>query len=238
MEIIRKDGAPEGAKKSVAVSLNREEKALLAEALEQCRQAADDVEERVTTLGIWLLQHVFGNQARAALEGQGPGKAKTGDNKVWAALQRRAGGPSLRLNGRILSVALRVAAWDRLIQSDSWRQLDIGRKELMLPFNDPALMREGAEHVTSMGMTQEATREYVHQKLKQEGRAAAPRRLNPTRIVAALAKLRGRYTASDVRRTVRGFAKHHAAEDVKALAKEVDSTIEFLRGLKRDLKGK
>ena len=59
----------------------------------------------------------------------------------------RAGGPTLRLSTRMLSVALHVAAWDKRINDEAWRGLDLGRKELLLPLGDDARLREAAQHV-------------------------------------------------------------------------------------------
>ena len=87
-------------------------------------------------------------------------------------LLARAGGPTLQLNPRLLYVALHIAARDKRIPDQAWRALEPGRKELRLPLGDDALMREAAEHVQAMKLSQRATRAYVG-SLRQTTKAAA-----------------------------------------------------------------
>ena len=228
----REGAAPE------RVTLKAGEKTLLGEALEQCRQAADEVQDRIVTLGVWLLRHVFAGDARAALGDGGPRRAiepgVPADNRVWAELLRRAGGPTLRLNPRMLSVALRAAAWDKLIPDESWRSLDVGRKELLLPLAEPALLREGAQHVVAMRLTQRATRGYVQATLQAHRGERPESRVTAKRLASSLRSTRERLMDGATRRRVRQFKKL-GGEERKVLAAEVDALIAALREMKRDL---
>ena len=242
------------------VTLNAGEKLLLDEALEQCRQAADEVQDRVVTLGVWLLRHLFHGDARAAL-GDGTaaddasaktaapaapaapkasgkaGKADAQGNLVWAELVRRAGGPTLRLSPKMLSVALRSAAWDRLIPDESWRGLDVGRKELLLPLAAPDLLREGAQHVVAMRLTQRATRQYVQTTLQSRHGKKAESRLTPRQVAGALKKTRLRLVDTVAKRRIRQFRMKYDATERKQLVTEVDALIAALRAMKKELGG-
>ena len=54
-------------------------------------------------------------------------------NRVWQGLMGRAGAPTLRVSERLMTVAPVIAAHDKRIQDESWRLLEVGRKELLLP---------------------------------------------------------------------------------------------------------
>lgn len=231
--IAKMSRSPRKAAASEArVTLNREEKALLDEALEQCRVAADEVQDQLTALGRWLLTHVFGGDAKAALAGD-----RVGRSRVWSELLRRAGGPSLRLNGKVLSSAVRIAAWDHVIQDEHWRLLDAGRKELLLPLAEAKLLREGAKHVTAMRLTQRATAAYVQATLEVLRGANATSRLTAGRITAQLRGLRERYATGAVRRRVREIVERADAEERRALEGELERVIALLREMKRDVRG-
>lgn len=150
-------GALETSTKPARASRTQGPDALLAEALRQAEETRNVVEDALVGFGRWLLVHVFEGDAGAVLTGERR-------NAVWAELQRRAGGPSLRLSKRFLSVAVRIAAHDQRIQDDSWRLLEPGRKELLLPLaagTDEAPLREAAQHVMAMKLSHRATKAYV-----------------------------------------------------------------------------
>src|SRR5438045_1818646 len=81
------------------VHLTSPEKKVFSEALRRGADLADEVEAKVVAFGRWLLEAVFANDASAALDD------KT-QNPVWLELVRRSGGPTLRVNRRLLYVAL------------------------------------------------------------------------------------------------------------------------------------
>lgn len=124
-----------------AIRLSSAEKRIFEEALRRGEDLADDVQSKVSAYGRWLLATVFDNDATVALD------EKT-KHPVWLELVRRAGGPTLRIGRRMLYVALQVAANDKRITDDTWRRLDAGRKEILLPLDDPRSLRDAAEHVS------------------------------------------------------------------------------------------
>jgi hypothetical protein len=78
------------------------EKKLLDEALRRGEDLREEVESAVTSYGRWTLDAVFAGDASAALDGRTK-------NPVWTELVRRAGGPTLRVNRRVLYVAVAIA---------------------------------------------------------------------------------------------------------------------------------
>jgi hypothetical protein len=150
------------------VKLTSREKALLDEALRRGEDLREQVETTVTSYGRWLLGSIFGGDASAALDDKS-------SNVVWRELVRRAGGPTLRIGRRMLYVALQLAARDKRIADTTWRGLDAGRKELLLPLGDDGRLREAAQHVAKFNLTQASTRQYVSSLLVSAGRAPALR---------------------------------------------------------------
>jgi hypothetical protein len=172
--------------------LTREQHAVFAEALQRANRTCEVVEREVIDLGQWLLVKVFDDDAGAVL-----GKSRM--NAVWRALVARAGGPTLRLSEKVLSVAVHIAAHDKRIQDDSWRLLDHGRKELLLPLNEEPLMRKAAQHVVDMKMSQSATKEYVA-ALRSEQDSPVIRRVSLSRMRRRLGALRARVSDHDFSR--------------------------------------
>jgi len=183
--------------------LSKSERALLAEALRRAEGTRNVVESALLDFGRWLLNEIFHDDAGAALENKR-------DNPVWLELLSRAGGPTLRLGERFLYVSLEIAAHDKRIQDDAWRLLDPGRKELLLPIKDEARMREAAQHVVAMKLSQRATRAYVRAEKAAQGTAAAPR-VTQKRFEAHVRRFRERVLdpayKRKVERSLRDLAK-------------------------------
>ena len=133
------------------VHLTPIERQVFGEALRLGADLADEVEAKVSAFGRWLLEAVFDNDAAAALDG----KTK---NPVWQELVRRAGGPTLRVSKHMLYVAVQLAAYDKRITDQTWRGLDTGRKELLLPLAEDRRLRDAAQHVSKFNLTQTKTR--------------------------------------------------------------------------------
>jgi hypothetical protein len=177
--IARRDPDPQRADERV--TLTADERVLLAEAIRRGEQARDAMESAAVAFGRWLLIEVFRGDATAALEG--------GERvRVWRALLEAADGYRLRLDKRTLSVSLRIAAYDERLQDDVWRLLDAGRKALLLPLEDPALLKQAARHVTTMRLTLAATAQYVA-NLRRELGAPPALRMTPERALRAVHKL-------------------------------------------------
>ncbi len=150
---------------ALAGPLTKEQRLLLAEALRRAELARDTIEDAVVELGRWLLVHVFEDDSTAALEGRR-------DNPVWRELLDRAGGPSLKMPARALHISVRIAAFDKRIQDEAWRNLEPGRKELLLPLRSEEALREGAQHVTAMKLSHRDTKAYVKAHLPPQGEAS------------------------------------------------------------------
>ncbi len=195
-EIVRAPAAGE-----VTPALNAAQRRLLAEALRLGEETRDEIESSLVRFGRWALVNVFDNDASEALD-------NARGNPVWESMIARAGGPTLRLSTRMLSVALHVAAWDKRINDEAWRGLDLGRKELLLPLGDDARLREAAQHVSTLKLTQRATRDFVGTLLAQTGGRAV--RLTAPRLSARVRRFRAGIEG-------RGFLKR-----VQTLARSLD----------------
>jgi hypothetical protein len=163
--------------------LDAPQRKILAEALRRAEETRDVIEDALVSFGRWVLVKVF-DDAAAALDGRH-------DNPVWRDLLARAGGPTLRLSARMLYVALHIAAHDKRITDEAWRNLEPGRNELLLPLGDESAMRRAAQHVTAMKLTQRATRAYVASLRAEQGEAHKAR-LTPARLTAQVRGFRER----------------------------------------------
>lgn len=208
--------------------LDAAQRKLLAEALRRGEETRDAIEDALVSFGRWVLVNVFDNDAREALE-----NARA--NPVWQAITARAGGPSLRLSPRMLSVALHVAGYDKRIHDDVWRGLDLGRKELLLPLGEEKLLREAAQHVTAFKLSQRATREYVGGVMAESG---APRvvRLTAPRLRGRVRKLRealeGRGFLKKVQQLAKAMdepARKEITREVEALRQAADALLAQMR---------
>lgn len=214
-------------------TLSAAEKQLLDECIEQCRVAEDGVVDAMTTLGRFLLRTLFAGRGRDFLEGEEvPGL------RVWRELLSHAGGPRIRLNDRVLSQALRMAAWDDELRDDHWRSLDAGRKALLLPLGERPLLLAGARHVMAMGLTQDATRAYVAEVLRQARGVEPAVRLTAGRVRARFTGLRTALGTSAARRRFRELAKAMSDGDRKQLARELEETALLVSQLRADLRGR
>jgi len=213
---------------SLSTPLTKDQKLLLAEALRRCEVSRDAIEDAVVELGRWLLVHVFEDDATAALEGRR-------DNPVWRELLERAGGPSLKMPARAINIAVRIAAYDKRIQDEAWRNLEPGRKELLLPLGADAALREGAQHVTAMKLSHRDTKAYVKAHLAPKERA---REKKTSRfVVRRLSSLAKRLDAPFRRSTAQAFTKG-SPEERAAIKQEITALRDLASQLLADLKGK
>jgi len=212
------------------VKLNAREKTLLDEALRRGEDLREQVEANVTSYGRWLLGSVFADDASAALNDKS-------NNAVWRELVRRAGGPTLRIGRRMLYVALQLAAHDKRIADTTWRDLDAGRKELLLPLGDDGRLREAAQHVAEFNLTQASTRQYVSGLLESTGRARAVR-LTVPRIVGQVQKLRASLGSAAALRKVEQLRETAEPREREKAAAEVDELREVLGKIAKSLRAK
>ena len=210
-------------------SLSRVQQKLVAEALRRAEEARARVEDALVELGRWLLVNVFDDDAAAALSGRR-------DNVVWRELLDRAGGPTLRLGRRFLYVAVAIAAHDKRIQDDAWRLLDAGRKEVLLRLPDEAAMREAAQHVVAMKLSNEKTRAFVRGLLAASG-APAKARVTLPRVEASARRLRERFGSASYRRALErtlrdapDATRNGVRKELEALRAALDSMLAIVRG--------
>lgn len=196
------------------VKLTSSERSILNEALRRGEDTREQVEATVTAYGRWLLGAVFHDDAAEAIDPRTK-------NPVFQELVRRAGGPTLKISRHMLYVALQLAARDKRITDQSWRGLDAGRKELLLPLGTDDRLREGAQHVSRFNLTHATTREYVAEVLRGTGRPPTVR-LTVPRLVQRVQKLRETLGGAATLRKVHDLRDHaDPAERAKA-ADEVD----------------
>lgn len=210
------------------VHLAADERRIFDEALRLGEDLADEVESKVAAYGRWLLQAVFDNDASAALD-------QRTKNPIWLELVRRAGGPSLRIGRRMLYVALQVAAYDKRITDQSWRRLDAGRKEILLPLEDERRLKDAATHVTKFKLTQTKTREYVGELLARSG-ATRQVRLTAPLLVGRVRKLRESLDGAAVLRRIRDMQADLDGAQRRQIAGEIDKLREVLQSITRELR--
>jgi hypothetical protein len=196
-------------------ALDAPQRKVLAEALRRAEETRDVIEDALVSYGRWVLVNVFDDDAAAALDGRH-------DNPVWRDLLARAGGPTLRLSERMLYVALHIAAHDKRITDEAWRNLEPGRKELLLPLGDESAMRRAAQHVTAMKLTQRATRAYVASLRAEQGEANKSR-LTPARLTAQVRGFRERVANAAWQRRALSVATKAEPDERDAVRKELEA---------------
>jgi hypothetical protein len=212
------------------VNLSVSERALLDEALRRGEDLREQVESSVTGYGWWLLGSIFGGDASAALDDKS-------SNSVWRELVRRAGGPTLRIGRRMLYVALQLAARDKRIADTTWRGLDAGRKELVLPLGEDGRLREAAQYVAKFNLTQAGTRQYVSGLLESAGRPRVVR-LTVPRLVGQVQKLRATLGTTAALRKVEQLRDGADPREREKAAEEVEQLREVLAKIVRSLRAK
>lgn len=196
-------------------TLDAGQRKLVAEALRRAEETRDVMEDALISFGRWLLVQVFDDDAAAALDDRR-------ENPVWRELLERAGGPTLRLSGRMLYVALHIAARDKRITDEAWRNLEPGRKELLLPLADEPTMRKAAQHVTAMKLSQRATRAYVATLRAEQGDERGAR-LTPARLAAQVRGFRERVTDAKWQRRALSVASKADPDDRNAVRQELEA---------------
>jgi len=212
------------------VHLQPDERKVLDEALRMGADLSDELESRVMSFGRWLLGEVFANDAGAALDDRTK-------NRLWLELVRRAGGPTLPLSKRLLYVAVRLAAYDKRISDQTWRGLDAGRKEILLPLRDDGRLREAAHHVSKFNLTQSKTAEYVATLLTANGGARTVR-LTAAMIIGRMQKMRVALGGNATLLRARALHGELAPEERQAIAREIDTTRDVLSAIAREIRGR
>lgn len=203
---------------------------VLNEALRRAEETRNTVEDALVEFGRWLLVHVFANDAGSALD-------EKAHNPVWSELLRRAGGPTLRLSRRFLYVAVAIAAHDKRINDDTWRLLEPGRKELLLPLGDEKIMRKAAAHVVKLKLSQRLTRQYV-KSLREEAERPGKLRLTSAQVQGQVARFLGRVDDAAYEKRLHATVKRMSDEDRKALAGQAAALRAFAERLSRLARGR
>ena len=212
------------------VKLTAAQKKVFTEALRLGADLADEVEAKVSAYGRWLLEEVFDNDAAAALDDRTK-------NPIWQELVRRAGGPTLRIGRRMLFIAVRLAAYDKRITDQTWRGLDAGRKEILLPLREDRRLRDAAQHVTKFNLTQTKTTAYVSELLAESG-APPSVRLTAPLLMGRMKKIHESLSGAAVLKKVRALQEGMDAAERKALAGEIDKVREVLTAIAREVRGR
>lgn len=210
------------------VHLTGAEKKVLDEALRRGKDLREELETHTLEYGRWLLAEIFDNETTAALDDKS-------ENAVWLELVRRAGGPTLGVTRHLLYVALRIAANDRRITALAWRNLDAGRKELLLPLRDERTLLTAARHVSDMNLSQPKTREYVTGVLASKG---TPRRvrITPRAFASRVKRLRSGLGGAATARRLRALDMEPA--DRAAVVGELEELRATVGEMLKALKGK
>jgi hypothetical protein len=212
------------------VRLDAAERQVFNEALRLGADLADEVEAKVAAYGRWLLESVFSNDAAAALD-------ERTKNKVWMELVRRSGGPTLRIGHRMLYIAVRLAAYDKRISDQTWRGLDAGRKELLLPLRQDRRLRDAAQHVTKFNLTQTKTKAYVGELLAKEGEAQAVRLTAPL-LIGRMKKIHETLGSASTLRKLRALHGELEVAERKALVVEIEKARDALTAVAREVRGR
>lgn len=176
------------------IALNTSEQTVFEAAVRQMSTTEDEIADAIRELGVWFLLEVFGDDTRAALG------LERRMNPVWLEILRRSGTETIRFGAQTLRNILRCAAWDHRIPDDEFRNLDFGRKVLLLPLNDATLLRKAAQHVSRANLTQDATGDYVTTVLAAQPGAGPDVRVSVPRVKASLRRFRARYGAAAFRK--------------------------------------
>ena len=231
MEAPEKSAAPAKTaivKAGQSAPLTTGEKRRLAEAVRLGEEARGQAEGALVSYGRWLLVNVFDDDSTEALENK-----RT--NAVWHALLELADGPKLKLSRTSLHLAVQMAAYDKRLNDEAFRALDVTRKRMLLPLGDDNRIRDAAQHVAAMKMTASATQAYVRAQLLAGGEKpilrmtpkAALARVNraakPFTDKAVLGKWRSQLSE------LSGTPRDEAMSELRAIAKAVADLLAVLQ---------
>jgi hypothetical protein len=218
-----------GSTTSAALKLDANERAVLAQALERAASAHETIERSLVELGRWLFAHVFGEDSTAALEHEE-------DNAVWAALMAAADSAKLRLTAEALRSTLLCAAYDKRLNSDAWRSLDLSRKSMLLRIGDDKLLRRAAQHVLAANLGVRECEQYARNVVAEQAGQPPALRVSVTALRGQLAKLTERVSGRAFVRQFEKASRQLESEDREALLAELEAAQEALGELADRLK--
>ncbi len=208
-------------------ALSKAEQALLATALERSESTRNAIETSLVEYGRWLLVHVFGDDTSAVLEHRY-------DNPIWVHLLKRAGGSTLRLSPRFLSNALLIATYDKRLNDGSWKALDPGRKEILLPLKADRELRDAAKHVLTANLSTRKTREFVGQ-LREANGVSVERRESAARVRQILRSTHDRFSGKQRTERILAAAKKLDAKERGQLVKEFEALAKTAAALAKKI---
>ena len=212
------DGAP----------LTGTEKRRLAEAVRLGEEARSEAEGALVGYGRWLLVNVFDDDTTEAL-------LHKRTNPVWHALLELADGPRLRLSRTSIHLAVQIAAYDKRLNDEAFRALDVTRKRMLLPLADDRRIRDAAQHVSGMKLTASDTQAYVRAQLAESGEKPALRMTAKTataRVSRAAKPFRDRAMLGKWRAQLgelTGAPRQEALNDLRAIARAVTDLMAALQ---------
>lgn len=137
----------------------------------------------------------------------------------------------------MLYVALGMAAWDRRIQDSAFRTLDVGRKELLLPLDDESKLKQAANHVAKLELTQTDTRQYVTQLMAEAGKPRQARFSGP-QLARKAKKIREDLGGASTLKRVKALRAEMDVKERDGLVAEMEKLRDVVADLVRALKGK
>ena len=135
----------------------------------------------------------------------------------------------------MLYVCVKLAAWDKRIQDETFDRLDAGRKELLLPLADAKRMRDAANHVSKLKLTQTDTKQYVTSLLEDGGKSRQTR-LTASGLASRVGKLSESLSGAAVLRQVRKMHADLEVDERNEVAGEIEKLREVLGEIVRTLK--
>lgn len=190
-----------------------------------------DAAELRLEAGREMLQVLFGNDARVALSNAAESHAP------WIAFRKLAGGRKLRPLRRQIRLALRLAAWERIVDGGFYTHLDPSLREELLALDDADAIRDAAQHCIENNWGQRALRKHVKTLLAKAGKGRTT--TSAVRARAAVKPLEQVATAlasdDDVEAVAKAVRKLPEDERTKAL-EAIERAHARLAALKKALK--
>lgn len=182
----------------------------------------------ITSIGQVVLDTCFDGDAHRVLDGTVPA------GPSFAELARRVDTLGIGLSRRMLSVSVRIAAYDHVVRGNHWKVLDVGRKEDLLPLREPTDIAAGARFAVEMGATRENLQQWVAARQEATGKPRKARGITLAGARRAWSRLGRLADETSVERVGRGFQAATRPQQRKVVD-EVRTAREALVVLERRL---
>lgn len=213
------------------VRLTAPQQRVLRRVLDAGEELRADLEAKLRSFGRLVLEEVFDSDS-----GEAAATTETSSaNPIMQEVLRRAGGPTLRVNAKVVSVTVRIVAWEKAITDEAFLGLDWDRKALLLPLGDADAIREAAQHISAFKLDDDAAAAYVDSLRTKTGRAPVPR-LTPGRAKKQLTDLRKRLAdRRALPRLIDACASLEPAERAEIVS-EIERLVDVLGQLRQGLR--